>query len=232
MVTVAVVQPHRLFREALTLSLGVRERISVLVAAATADELVVPADGLAPDVVVLDLGLPGRQGLDEARRLAARFPSSRVLMIGCSHLELDVLASIEAGAAGYLLDEASHGDLVRSIHAVATGRALCSPRVASLLFTRVAEVASEATRRSVQSLVHLTPREVEILELIEAGQSNKEIGARLGIELQTVKNHVHNILERMQVRTRGEAAARFRRHTGPTARRIHQPGMSTSQRTL
>ena len=134
-------------------------------------------------------------------------------MMGLTELQSDVIGCIEAGAWGYLPQEASLEDLLNNIHAIAAGEALCSPKVAGVLFSRVAMVGRERELRQVLGLPNLTRRELEVIELIEEGLSNKEIAVRLDIEVQTVKNHIHNILDKLQLDGRKEAA-RFARERG------------------
>ncbi len=130
------------------------------------------------------------------------------MALAVSEVESDVLAWAEAGVVGYVPREASLEDLVSTIEAVVRGELRCSPRIAATLFRRVTKLS--ANRRHTPQGIHLTPRELEILDLIDHGLSNKQIAGKLGIEVATVKNHVHNILEKLQVNRRGEAAARMR----------------------
>lgn len=129
-------------------------------------------------------------------------------MIGVPDKEEDILACIEQeGAAGYLLMNASLDDLLMSIDAVMKGEALCSPRIASLAFDRVSTLARQVDNVHSVNENRLTRRETEIVKLIDDGLSNKEIAVRLNIEVSTVKNHVHNILDKLQLRDRHSAAS-------------------------
>lgn len=207
----ALVHPDRLFREALAAALGAAGLITVAAADAV-DRLDLEGEP-PPDVLVLDLGLPERGGLAAARVARAALSGTRILMIGCSELERDVLAALEAGASGYVLQGASIDELVRCLRAVARGGAVCSPEVAGLVIGRLAEYSSHWRQVREGAAVRVTPREIEILRLVDDGLSNKEIAARLRIELQTVKNHVHNILDKLGVGRR-EEAVRFARRRG------------------
>lgn len=210
---ILLVHPDRLFRDALATALAGEEGIVIAGSAPSVDRLRLdPGEGV-PDVVVLDLGLPERTGLAAARAVRSALPGVRVLMTGCSELESDIVASLEAGAAGYVPAGASLDDLVRNLRAVARGAAHCSPEVTGLLISRLAEYSSHRERLHEMPPVRLTPRELEIVALLDDGLSNKEIAARLRIELQTVKNHVHNILEKLRV-PRREEAVRFARKRG------------------
>ncbi|MFQ5881374.1 MAG: LuxR C-terminal-related transcriptional regulator [Candidatus Methylomirabilales bacterium] len=212
-ICVLIIHRNRLFREGLAFVLAQQQTMTVLGSVAEAGEVLGELERLHPDVIILDLCLPGRDGLGEARQIRGASPEVKILMVGLTELESDVLACIEAGAAGYLPQEASLEDLLNNIQAVAAGEALCSPKVASFLFSRIAEAARERERLRALGLAHLTRREREVIALIEEGLSNKEIAVRLQIEIQTVKNHVHNILDKLQLDGRREAA-RYARERG------------------
>ena len=193
-VKAAVIHRKRLIREGITHLLSQQQGITVVASAAEAYEILGEITKLRPDMVILDLGLPERDGLGEARQLCQAFPGIKILMLGLSELASDVLACAEAGAAGYLSHEASLEELYSNIWAVTQGEAICSPRVAGLLFSRIAEEARNRGQLWASGSMHLTPREREITVLIEEGLSNKEIANHLHIEIKTVKNHVSNIL--------------------------------------
>ena len=212
-IRVLIIHWNRLLREGLAFVLSQQQPINVVGAVAQANAALEDLEKLRPDVIVLDLCLPGREGLGEARRVRGVFPEAKVLMIGLSELESDVLACIEAGAAGCLPQEASLEDLLNNIQAVSAGEALCHPKVAGALFSRLAETGRERELRQIVGLPNLTRRELEIIALIEKGFSNKEIAVHLKIEVQTVKNHVHNVLDKLQLDGRREAA-RYAREQG------------------
>ncbi|MFQ5917557.1 MAG: LuxR C-terminal-related transcriptional regulator [Candidatus Binatia bacterium] len=213
MIRVLLIHRNRLFREALTFVLAEQQNMSVIRTVAESGEVLEELERLRPDVIVLDLCLPGREGLGEARRITEAFPEAKILMMGLTELEVDVLACIEGGAAGYLSQDASLEDLLNNIHAVAAGEALSSPKVTGLLVSWVAASSHEKERLRSLGLGRLTRRELEVIPLIEEGLSNKEIAVRLQIEVQTVKNHVHNILEKLQLNRRREIA-RYARERG------------------
>lgn len=187
--------------------------MSVLRAVAGAGEVIGDLERLRPDVILLDLSLPSREGLGDARWIREVFPGAKILMTGLSELESDFLGCFEAGAAGCLPEEASLEDLLNNVQAVAKGEVLCSPRVAGVLVSRIGDASRERELRQVLGLPNLTRRELEIVALIEEGLSNKEIAVRLAIELPTVKTHIHNILEKLQLDGRREAA-RYVREKG------------------
>jgi len=206
-IRVIILHSNRLFRESLALILAQQKAISVVRAAAGFDQTEGELTSLQPNLFLLDFGEPDRGGLEDARRIRAISSEFKILMIGVPDTEVDVLACIEVGgASGYLLQNASVENLVNNVRAVVAGEALCSPRIASLAFSRVSALARQTVEPRPSNLAHLTRRELEIIALIEGGLSNKEIAMRLHIEVQTVKNHVHNILEKLQLDGRREAA--------------------------
>ncbi|OAI49903.1 hypothetical protein AYO43_00580 [Nitrospira sp. SCGC AG-212-E16] len=212
-IRIVILHRNRLFRESLALILAEQEAISVIFTAAGFDQTDGELTSLRPDLFLLDFGMPGRGGVDDARQIRAIYSECKVLMIDVPDREADVLACIEVGgAAGYLLQDASVENLVSNIMAVVAGEALCTPRIASLAFSRISALARQTTELSPGNVTHLTRRELEIIALIEDGLSNKEIATRLHIEVPTVKNHVHNILEKLQLDDRREAARYVKEH--------------------
>jgi two-component system nitrate/nitrite response regulator NarL len=173
---------------------------------------------LGSDLVLLDVAAEER--VPTIAALVAAIPDVRVVAFGVPETESDIIACAEAGVAGCVTREASFAELVATIERVGSGESLCSPQVAAILLRRVATLAAQ---RSYEPAASLTAREREILELIDEGLSNKQIGQRLCIELPTVKNHVHNILEKLHVHRRYEAAARMRERAGPSARYAEAP---------
>src|SRR6266581_3853657 len=206
MIRVAIVADTRLYREGLAQVLGRDARVAVVATAARREEALASLSDLQADVVLVDMAMP--ESLGALRAIVERVPDGRVIAIGVLEDEDDVLSCAEVGAAGYVPREASLDDLVTVIESVARGEAICSPRVTASLLRRVAALA--AGNGGGLPRAQLTSREREIVGLIDRGLSNKEIARDLGIEVATVKNHVHNILEKLQVHRRGEAAARLR----------------------
>jgi two-component system nitrate/nitrite response regulator NarL len=206
MIHVFIVDDTRLYREGLAHSLGRHGEIAIVGTAANREESLDRIRELQPDLVLVQMAMP--ESLATLRTIVDTSPSVRVVAIGVTESEREVIACAEAGISGYLLRDGSLHDLVATIQSVARGETLCSPRIAATLLRRLAALATE--RQSWKMQAHLTPRELEIVQCIDLGLSNKEIAQRLSIEVRTVKNHVHNILEKLQVHRRGEAAARMR----------------------
>jgi len=204
LIRVLIVHPNRLFREGLAFVLARQHALAVVADVGCIPEVAEKLDLLRPDVYVVDLCAPGRRGLDDVKEVRRRYETARILMTGLDGNDADVIMCAEAGAGGYLAEDASLDDLLKSVRAVASGEAICSPRVAGLLFSRISQAARDSKARHIPGMPKVTVREREIIALIDAGLSNKEIAVRLRIETQTVKNHVHNILEKFNVDGRRE----------------------------
>jgi DNA-binding NarL/FixJ family response regulator len=201
-IRVYIVDDNRLLREGLVSMLAGQEGLVVVGAAASGARALEQIKDLCPQVALIDIGMPEKDGIEVTQALHRDVPKVKVIILGMPDLSDEIMACIEAGAVGYVLKEASFDYLVETIRSAQRGESFCSPRMAASLFSRVAELAGE---RIPQSSVKLTPREVEIINNIAEGLSNKEIAQRLFIEAQTVKNHIHNILDKLQLHNRLEA---------------------------
>jgi DNA-binding NarL/FixJ family response regulator len=196
----------RLYREGLLWRLEQQQDLEVLGAADFSRVSVGQVVELQPDVIILDIGGPNAVGL--AKSLAISVPSGKMVAFAMSEIDHLVLACAEVGIAGYVAPEGSEEDLVAAIEYALRGELYCSPRVAGILLRRVAAGSPQPERPT--QLTSLTERERQILGLVGEGMSNKEIGRALRIGASTVKNHVHNILDKLQVHRRGQAAVRLR----------------------
>jgi DNA-binding NarL/FixJ family response regulator len=217
-IRVGILHRHRLLRESLACYLSQRETISVVYVASGWE----PDDGelsaVHAQVLLLECDTAAREPMQVAKQLHARAPESKILMMDVPDREADILSCIEdAGASGYLLRGASAEEVLKAVEALAKGETLCSPRIAHLLFSRVSTLAHRDGGAGLDDEAGLTRREREIIGLIERGLCNKEIAVHLCIEVQTVKNHVHNILDKLQLQDRREAA-RYARERGLVAR--------------
>ena len=201
-IRIFIANDNRLLREGLAAMLIEIDDISVVGMAASGSEALDQIKKILPDVALVDIGMPDKDGLDVTEKLHKDLPTVKVLILGMPDLTDEIMTCIEAGAAGYVLKEASFKYLVESIRSVQRGESFCSPRMAASLFSRVAELAGE---KIPESSVKLTRREVEVINKIADGLSNKEIAEQLCIEEQTVKNHIHNILDKLQLHNRLEA---------------------------
>ncbi len=204
-----IVTEVRLYLEGLADVLRRQDGVEVAGTAATYLEALDLLTDERPQVVLLDSSMP--TGLELCARMARVAPEVRIVALGLAEEEKDVLAFAEAGVAGYVPRNGSFEDLVSAIKCAERGELLCSPRIAATLFRHAAASLRRGARGEPDlGLSSLTRREIEILDLISAGLSNKEIAGRLGIELATVKNHVHHLLQKLGVTRRVDAAQRGR----------------------
>ena len=208
MVRVLILAEICVYREALARSLESDGRVDVGGVAADLEEALTALEGDGADIVLVDTLMPG--GVEAVRALAAVAPQIKVVALAVSEVERNVIAFAEAGASGVVPREGSVEDLAAVIESVSRDEMVSSPRIAATLARRVADLTLERRVESIEG--RLTARELDVLRLIEEGLSNKEIARALSIELPTVKNHVHNILQKLKVSRRTEAAARARRH--------------------
>ena len=214
---VLVLSDIKLYRDVLTASLAAQPGVGACEALATVDEAIPRlAGGDGATIVLMDMARP--ESYQAVRALLAAAPAVPILAFAVGDSDEEVLACAEAGVAGFVLRSGSLQELAEAIHRLARGELLCSPRTAASLFRRLSHLAA-ARRDAAASQDPLTSREREISVLLDDGLSNKEIARRLHIEVATVKNHVHRILEKLHVSRRGEAAARLRMTRPP--RRIH-----------
>ena len=214
MIRVFICSDVRIYREGLAEVLARRPGIVVVGSCAGGGNQLPEVADLAVDVVLLDMSTSDSVGV--LRDLSAAVPDARVVALGVSETEPEIVAYAEAGVAGYVTRDQAIGDLVEALLAVARGEAPCSPKAAAILLHRVSVLAGGGAAHGQRSTAAgLTRREQQILALIRSGLSNKQIGQQLCIELPTVKNHVHNILEKLGVSGRREAAAVARQLATP-----------------
>jgi DNA-binding NarL/FixJ family response regulator len=179
--------------------------LEVVAEVANGQDAIRVTEETAPDVVVMDLNMPGLSGLEATRRLTERLPATRVLMLTVSAEESDVFEAILAGASGYVLKDGPVEDLVAGIQAVAAGGSLISPPIASMLLRRLRE---QALASQEMPEIGLSARELEVLSLLAEGKANAEIGDALFISSSTVRNHISSILIKLHVGNRVQAAVR------------------------
>jgi two-component system, NarL family, nitrate/nitrite response regulator NarL len=201
-VRVAVVDDHPLFREGVAGGVKASPELDLVAVGASRDDAVRIAQDMAPDVVLLDIQLPG-SGLEAARAIVALGRGTRVVMLTASEQEEDVSAALETGASGYILKGISAADLVRTVLAVHKGNTYVTPDLAARMLR---SLNRRAERKPEKDICSLTPREEDILDCVAIGQTNKEIAIRLNIGEKTVKHYMTNIMHKLQVRNRVEAA--------------------------
>jgi DNA-binding NarL/FixJ family response regulator len=205
-VRVVVADDHVLFRRGLVRVLE-QHGMEIVGEASNGKAAVECFRAQRPDVVVMDFSMPVMDGVEATRAILAEDPAARVLMLTITADEAPVLDAMLAGACGYQLKDASAADLVRAVFAAAVGESLISPRIAAHLVKRLRETTPVALSASATSeAADLTTREVEILRLVAEGKENSQIAGELYISPKTVKNHVSNILDKLAIENRIQAA--------------------------
>jgi DNA-binding NarL/FixJ family response regulator len=211
-IRVLLVDDQALFREGLSTLVSLYDDIDVVGEAANGEEALAAASRLQPDVVLMDLRMPVLDGVAATRRLKETYPPIRVIILTTFDDDEFVFDGLRAGAVGYLLKDVSSDKLIEAIRAAAQGESFLQPSIAAKVvaeFNRLERLAGQP-RPQADLVEPLSDRELEILRLVATGDSNKEIAARLYITEGTVKNHVTNILGKLCVRDRTQAALRAR----------------------
>jgi DNA-binding NarL/FixJ family response regulator len=203
---IIIISDARLYREGLALSLAGIDRVIVVGTADTLASALACITENSPDVALLDIAMPDALTLPDA--VTAVGAPVQIVAFSVAETEEEICTCAEAGIAGYVSRTGSREDLVAAVENAVRGEIVCSPRMAASLFRRLAVRVRMTGQGDSQAI--LTPREHDIIALIDRGLSNKEIARQLKISTATVKNHVHSILEKLQVRRRGTAAAILR----------------------
>jgi len=201
---VVVADDHDLYRRGMQVVIGLEDDIMIVGEARNGAEVVDLAIELAPDVVLMDVRMPVLDGIAACRKITAAVPATKILMLTMSDDEGDLFEALRAGASGYLLKDQPAEEVASALRAVHAGHSMIPPSLAAQLiaeFGRLSRRAQPATAGP-----HLTDRELEVLRLVARGCANKEIAKELFISENTVKNHVRNILEKLQLHSRVEAA--------------------------
>lgn len=204
-IEVVVVDDHPVVRNGLRTLLAVAG-IVVSGEAGSGDEALTVVSAAQPDVVIMDLAMPGMSGIEATRRLVAQTPHLAVLIVSMSSEDESVFAALRAGARGYVLKGSDPSDLVRAVESVARGDAVFGPGLAD----RVLSFFARPSGAALPMFPELTDREREVLALLGQGLQNPEIGRRLGVRPKTVRNHVSNVLTKLSVADRTEAVLRAR----------------------
>ena len=204
-IRVLVVDDHALFRRGLQMVLEQEPDIDVVGEASDGSEAVTVAGDTLPDVVLMDVRMPRRGGIDACTAIKDVVPSAKIIMLTISDEEADLYEAVRAGAMGYLLKEISIEEVASAIRAVHGGQSLISPSMASKLLTEFAAMSKRSEERQQVPTPRLTDREMEVLKLVARGLNNRDIAKELFISENTVKNHIRNILEKLQLHSRMEA---------------------------
>jgi DNA-binding NarL/FixJ family response regulator len=202
-IRVVVVDDQELFRRGLTMLLGVEDDIEVVGEAGDGVAATELAATAVPDVILMDVRMPKRSGIEACLAIKEIAPTARIIMLTVSDEEADLYEAVKNGASGYLLKDSSIDEVAQAVRVVADGQSLISPSMAIKLLDEFKQM-SRSDRQQVPT-PRLTERELEVLKLVAQGLNNREIAKRLFISENTVKNHVRNILEKLQLHSRMEA---------------------------
>jgi DNA-binding NarL/FixJ family response regulator len=204
---VLIVDDHALFRRGLEMVLDEEDDIELVGQASDGAEACEKAGESLPDVVLMDVRMPKSSGIEACRAMKEAAPSTKIVMLTISDEEEDLFEAIRAGASGYLLKDIPLDEVSETVRAVHGGQSLISPAMAGKLLTEFATLARRTEEEPVQQVPppKLTDREMEVLKLVAKGMNNRDIARELFISENTVKNHVRNILEKLQIHSRMEA---------------------------
>ena len=200
-IRVLICDDHDLFRHGLRMVLEVEDGIEVVAEAADGEQAVARVEELAPDVVLMDVRMPRMGGIEATRVIRQLFPTTRIIVLTVSDEEDDLYGAVKAGANGYLLKEVSIEEVADAVRAVFGGQSLISPSLASKLLNEFGGRTGAPTMPG-----RLSDRELEVLRMVALGLENPEIAGRLSVPESTVRNHVANILVKLQLRSQIETA--------------------------
>ena len=206
-IALVLIDDNRLLREGLAAMIHTQPGFKVLTASADVEEALQKVREAKPDVVLLDFGLVDHDSLSLTATVHVEVPAARVIVMGLLSAQEDVADYIRAGASGFIMKEASFEDFFSTIREVAGGAEVLPPALTNSLFAQIASNAAKGSKSRVLDAVRLTNRERQVVGLLGEGLSNKEIATRLHIAVHTVKSHVHNVLEKLALRSRLEVAA-------------------------
>jgi DNA-binding NarL/FixJ family response regulator len=204
-IRVLVADDHALYRRGLEMVLSQEDDIEIVGEAGDGAEAIQRAEELLPDVVLMDIRMPRRSGIEACTAIKDVAPSTKIIILTISDEESDLYEAVRAGANGYLLKDVPGEEIADGIRAVVGGQSLISPSMASKLLSEFATMIKKSEERPQLPVPRLTERELQVLKLVARGMANRDIAGELFISENTVKNHVRNILEKLQLHSRMEA---------------------------
>jgi DNA-binding NarL/FixJ family response regulator len=205
-IKILLIEDNRILRDGIKAVIDKEADLKIVGASGGNHDALLQARTLKPQVVLMDLGLRNTNGLRVVSILTKELPQTKVIGMGLIPSQQDIIESVQAGAAGFILKDASINDVLGTIRSVARGMKILPPVLTASLFTHVVDLALQRGMVKSSSAAQMTRREREVIVLIAEGMSNKEIAQRLNLSTYTVKSHIHNILEKMALHSRLEIA--------------------------
>ncbi|GEM_PF-122478 len=206
-ISLVIIDDNRLLLEGLVTLIDAQPGFRILMASTKVDEVIAMLKEVTADIVLLDIGLEDHDSLTVTAMVRQECPSARVIVMGLLSGQDEVADHVRVGASGFIMKEASAEDLFSTIRSVAGGAEVLPPTLTNTLFTQISQVPKPGSDTRRLEAVGLTARELEVVDLLGTGLSNKEIATRLNIAVHTVKSHVHNTLEKLALNSRLEVAA-------------------------
>jgi two-component system nitrate/nitrite response regulator NarL len=214
-IKILLIEDNRILRDGIKAIINKHADLTIVAATEGNHDTLLQARSLKPQVILIDLGLRNENGLDVVATLSKELPQIKVIGMGLIPSQQDIIEFVQAGAAGFILKDATIEDVLGTIRAVARGIRILPPLLTGSLFTHVVDLALRKGRGRLPNAVQMTKREREIIVLIAEGMSNKEIAELLNLSTHTVKSHIHNILEKMALHSRLEIATHSHESQGP-----------------
>jgi len=224
-----IVTDHYLFGECLAAVLAAETDFALVELIASAAEALSQMRAQQLNIVLIDIDLNNASALELARQVSQEMPDVKVIIFGLAESSASPMECIESGARAFIHRESSITDLQTAIQSVYRGETVCSPQIAYTTFSRVAELARQRFANQALKTSNLSAREMEVLQLITDGLSNKAIAEQLFLSLYTVKNHVHNILDKLQMRSRSDAIRYALKNELLVKAQMHAPGSKKKQ---
>ena len=223
-IRILLIEDNRILREGIRALINAQPDLNIVAVSGGNHDTLQQVRTKKPHVVLMDLGLRNENSLRVVTTLAKGLPHTKIIGMGLIPSQLDIVEFVEAGAAGFILKDATIDDVLGTIRAVAGGIRILPPLLTESLFTHVVDQALRKGKGRLPNAVRMTKREREIVVLIAEAMSNKEIAQRLTLSTYTVKSHIHNILEKMALHSRLQIAAHFQEEDDRGIRTPHPPG--------
>lgn len=206
-IKILLIEDNRILREGITVMINKHSDVTVAAVSDGRDDAIKKIHSIKPQVVLMDLGIASKNSLDIVRSIKIEYPEIKIVGMGLIASQTDIMEFVQAGAAGFILKDASLDEVIKTIRAVASGETILPPPMTGSLFLQVVEHALVKGKRNLKGAIRMTQREKEIIALIVEGMSNKQISESLNIATFTVKSHVHNILEKLALHSRLQIAS-------------------------